>query len=81
MFFCKGLKANDKVIEIPYEIGRRLIQASVMGFIQTASPNYNTRGYQFNGTTTYDGGKYYLVTLGDISSSYFITATLFLKDI
>lgn len=73
-------KALEKIVEIPYEIGRRLVQKTAMGFLQIAD-YYGGLGYQFVGTIIYENDKYYLSTRNDINQKYYATAFLILKDI
>ena len=68
------------IVEIPYEIGRRLLCKTAMGFLQIVD-NYGGLGYSFVGTVIYKDGKYYLSTRNAISQNYYATAFLFLKDI
>ena len=74
------LKPLQKIVEIPYEIGRRLICKTAMGFMQFAD-KYANQGYQFNGTVIYEDDKYYLSIKNETKQSYYATAVLFLKDI
>ena len=67
-------------MEIPYEIGRRLLYKTAMGFLQIVD-NYGGLGYTFNGTVIYEGGRYYLTTRYSINQKYYATAFLILKDI
>lgn len=78
--YVSNVKTNERIVQIPYEIGKRCIQRSAVGFLQAADL-YKSYGYQFNGIITYEGGKYYLSTASDIKSTYYATAFLFLKDI
>lgn len=41
------------IVEIPYEIGRRLLCKTAMGFLQAVS-NYGVSAYTFNGTIIYE---------------------------
>lgn len=70
----------QKIVEIPYEIGRRLLYKTAMGFLQIVD-NYSGMGYTFVGTVIYENGKYYLSTRNSISQKYCATAFLILKDI
>ena len=77
---ARQVKPLQKIVEIPYEIGRRLICKTAMGFMQFAD-NYASQGYQFNGTVIYKDNKYYLSTRTAINQTYYATAFLILKDI
>lgn len=77
--YVSNIKKNERILEIPYEIGMRLIQKSALGTMQSLS--YNYPGYSFNGLIRYEDGKYYLYSSNDIRSKYTATAFLFLKDI
>ena len=70
----------QKIVEIPYEIGRRLLYKTAMGFLQFVD-KYSNQGYQFNGTVIYEDNKYYLSTKTEINQTYYATAFLILKDI
>lgn len=61
------------IVEIPYEIGRRLLYKTAMGFLQIVD-SYGGLGYSFVGTVIYDGDKYYLSTRSAISQKYYATA-------
>lgn len=74
------VKPSEKIVEIPYEIGRRLLYKSATGFLQFVD-KYASQGYQFNGTVIYEDDKYYLSTKTEINQSYYATAFLILKDI
>lgn len=74
------IKALEPIVEIPYEIVRRLLCKTAMGFLQIVD-NYAGLGYQFVGTVIYADGKYYLSTRNDINQKYCATAFLILKDI
>lgn len=78
--YVSNVKANERIMEIPYEIGKRCIQRSAQGFLQAAGL-YKSYGYLFSGIITYENGKYYLSTSSDIKAVYYATAFLFLKDI
>lgn len=73
------LEIDDPIVEIPYEIGRRIIQKSVSGFKQ--SLRYGNKGFTFSGIIKYENGKYYIHTKEKITTEYTLTAFLFLKDI
>lgn len=60
------------IVEIPYEIGRRLLCKTAMGFLQIVD-NYGGLGYTFVGTVIYENGKYYLSTRNSISQKYYAT--------
>lgn len=47
--FVEKIKALEKIVEIPYEIGRRLLQKTAMGFLQIYD-YYGSIGYTFVGT-------------------------------
>ena len=47
------------IVEIPYEIGRRLLYKTAMGFLQIVD-YYGGLGYSFVGTVIHENGKYYL---------------------
>lgn len=68
------------IVEIPYEIGRRLLFKTAMGFLQFID-NYAGLGYTFAGTVIYENGKYYLSTRQSINQKYYATAFSILKDI
>ena len=68
------------IVEIPYEIGRRLLFKTAMGFLQFFD-NYGGLGYQFTGTVIHTDDKYYLSTRNSINQKYYATAFLILKDI
>lgn len=70
----------QKIVEIPYEIGRRLLYKTAMGFLQSPT-KYADKGYQFNGTVIYEDNKYYLSTTTALTQRYYATAFLILKDI
>lgn len=70
----------QKIVEIPYEIGRRLLHKTAMGFLQIVD-NYGGLGYTFVGTVIYENDKYYLSTRSAIKQKYYATAFLILKDI
>lgn len=72
--------ALQKIVEIPYEIGRRLLYKTAMGFLQFAD-KYGNQGYQFNGTVLYEDNKYYLSIRNEIKQTCYATAFLILKDI
>ena len=72
--------ALQKIVEIPYEIGRRLLYKTAMGFLQIVD-NYAGLGYTFVGTVIYEDNKYYLSTRNSINQKYYATAFLILKDI
>ena len=74
------VKPLQKIVEIPYEIGRRLLHKTAMGFLQLVD-KYANQGYQFNGTVIYEDNKYYLSSRTEINQTYYATAFLFLKDI
>lgn len=74
------VKPLQKILEIPYEIGRRLLYKTAMGFMQFVD-KYGEQGYQFNGTVIYEDNKYYLSTRTAINQTYYATAFLILKDI
>lgn len=76
----KQIKPLQKIVEIPYEIGRRLLCKTAMGFMQVAD-KYASYGYQFNGMIIYEDDKYYLSTKTEINQTYYATAFLILKDI
>ena len=76
----KNAKALEKIVEIPYEIGRRLLYKSAMGFLQIPN-HYSGLGYTFVGTIIYENDKYYLSTRNDINQTYYATAFIILKDI
>ena len=80
MFLPDNLNLYKKIVEIPYEIGRRLICKTAMGFLQAIN-NYGASAYTFNGTIIYENGKYYLSTNTAINDKYCATAFLILKDI
>lgn len=61
------------IVEIPYEIGRRLLFKTAMGFLQFID-NYAGLGYTFSGTVIYENGKYYLSTRQSINQKYYATA-------
>lgn len=63
----------QKIVEIPYEIGRRLLYKTAMGFLQVAD-EYGNQGYQFNGTVIYKDNKYYLSTRTALNQRYYATA-------
>lgn len=67
-------------MEIPYEIGRRLLCKTAMGFLQIVD-NYGGLGYQFVGTVIYEDNKYYLSTRNSINQKYYAMAFVILKDI
>lgn len=73
-------EALQKIVEIPYEIGRRLLYKTAMGFLQIVD-NYGGLGYSFVGTVIYENDKYYLSTRNNIGQKYYATAFLILKDI
>jgi hypothetical protein len=73
-------EALQKIVEIPYEIGRRLLYKTAMGFLQIVE-NYGGLGYTFVGTVIYENDKYYLSTRNSINQKYYATAILILKDI
>lgn len=73
-------KPLGKIAEIPYEIGRRLLYKTAMGFLQFAD-KYGSQGYQFNGTVLYEDGKYYLAVRNEIKQTCYATAFLILKDV
>lgn len=77
--FLNYAKANEPIVEIPNEIGKRCIQKSASGFLQLLS--FDGNGYIFNGIIIYKDDKYYLASSTDINSRYYATAFLFLKDI
>ena len=77
---ARQVKPLQKIVEIPYEIGRRLICKTAMGFMQFAD-KYANQGYQFNGTVIYEDDKYYLSIRTETKTSYYATAVLLLKDI
>ena len=77
--YVSAVKAKEHIVEIPYEIGKRIIQKSAIGFLQAIV--YNINGHQFNGLITNEDDKYYLSSSSDINSVYYATAYLFLKDI
>lgn len=68
------------IVEIPYEIGRRLLFKTAMGFLEIID-NYGGLGYSFVGTVIYQNNKYYLSTRSSIKQKYCATAFLILKDI
>lgn len=70
----------QKIVEIPYEIGRRLLYKTAMGFAQVVD-KYADQGYQFNGTIIYEDNKYYLSIKTALNLKYYVTAFLILKDI
>lgn len=70
----------QKIVEIPYEIGRRLLYKSAMGFAQPVGKS-SDQGYQFNGTVIYSDNKYYLASRTALNLRYYATAFLILKDI
>ena len=70
----------QKIVEIPYEIGRRLLYKTAMGFLQF-DDKYGSQGYQFNGTVLYEDNKYYLAVRNEIKQTCYATAFLILKDI
>lgn len=70
----------QKIVEIPYEIGRRLLYKSVTGFLEIVD-TYALKGYTFEGTVIYENNKYYLSTTRSIGQTYYATAFLILKDI
>lgn len=78
--FTGQVQPAQEIVEIPYEIGRRLLYKSAMGFLQPVDGVAN-QGYQFNGIVMYKDGKYYLSTRTAINLSYYATAFLILKDI
>lgn len=80
MFLSDQLKLYKKIVEIPYEIGRRLLYKTAMGFLQIVD-NYGGLGYTFVGTVIYEDDKYYLSTRNSINQKYYATAFLILKDI
>lgn len=80
MFLSDQLKLYKKIVEIPYEIGRRLLYKTAMGFLQIVD-NYGGLGYTFVGTVIYEDNKYYLSTRNSINQKYYATAFLILKDI
>lgn len=80
MFLSDQLKFYKKIVEIPYEIGRRLLYKTAMGFLQIAD-NYAGLGYTFVGTVIHEDNKYYLSTRNSINQTYYATAFLILKDI
>lgn len=61
------------IVEIPYEIGRRLLCKTAMGFLQIVD-NYAGLGYTFVGTIIYENDKYYLSTRNGINQKYYATA-------
>lgn len=71
--FVKQIQPAQKIVEIPYEIGRRLLYKAAMGFLQCAD-DHATPGYQFNGTVIYEDNKYYLSTKTAINQTYYATA-------
>lgn len=73
-------KPLQKIVEIPYEIARRLLYKTAMGFLQIIDI-YGALGYPFTGTVIYDNDKYYLSTSTSIGQKYYATAFLILKDI
>ena len=77
--FLNNAKANEPIVEIPNEIGKRCIQKSALGFLQPSV--YNSNGYMFNGIIIHKDNKYYLASSTDINTRYYATAFLFLKDI
>jgi hypothetical protein len=77
---AKKTKALEKIVEIPYEIGRRLLYKTAMGFLQIPD-YYGGLGYSFVGTIIYENDKYYLSTRNDINGTYYATAFVILKDI
>lgn len=70
----------QKIVEIPYEIGRRLLYKTAMGFLEFVD-KYAGNGYTFEGTVIFENNKYYLSTTRSIGQKYYATAFLFLKDI
>lgn len=74
------VEPSQKIVEIPYEIGRRLLYKTAMGFLQIPD-HYAGLGYSFVGTVIYEDNKYYLSTRNSISQTYYATAILILKDI
>lgn len=78
--YVNNVSANEHIVQIPNEIGKRCVQKSAIGFLQGVT-SYNSHGYQFNGVITYEGGNYYLSSASVINSKYCATAFLFLKDI
>lgn len=80
MFLSDQLNLYKKIVEIPYEIGRRLLYKTAMGFLQIVD-NYGGLGYTFVGTVIYEDNKYYLSTRNSINQKYYATAFLILKDI
>lgn len=74
------VKPLQKILEIPYEIGRRLLYKTAMGFLQFAD-EYGSKGYQFNGTIIYADNKYYLSMTTELKQTCYATAFLILKDI
>lgn len=73
-------EALQKIVEIPYEIGRRLLYKTAMGFLQIVD-YYSGLGYMFSGTVIYENDKYYLSTRNSINQKYYVTSILILKDI
>ena len=75
-----NVQSLERIVEIPYEIGRRLLYKSAIGFLQIVD-NYGGLGYTFVGTILYGDNKYYLSTRENIRGKYYATAILILKDI
>lgn len=78
--FVEPTEALQKIVEIPYEIGRRLLYKTAMGFLEIVE-NYGGLGYSFVGTVIYENDKYYLSTKNSIKQKYCAVAFLILKDI
>lgn len=76
----KQTEPLQKIVEIPYEIGRRLLYKTAMGFLQIVN-NYGGLGYTFVGTVIHEDNKYYLSTRNSINQEYYATAFLIIKDI
>lgn len=74
------VKPLQKIVEIPYEIGRRLLYKTAMGFLQF-DDKYGKQGYQFNGTVICEDDKYYLSIITEVKQTCYGTAFLILKDI
>lgn len=74
------VKPLEKIVEIPYEIGRRLLYKTAMGFMQSLDYDDN-QAYTFNGIVIYEDNKYYLSTRTAINLPHCATAFLILKDI
>lgn len=75
----KPVLANEKICEIPTEIGLRLIQKSAHGDLQNVT--FSSRGYDFYGKIIEENNRYYLATNVDIPLSCYAMFFLFLKDI